>query len=217
MYMYTHTYGTAYIIWHIQIHNVSNCNRSTFKHDEYNIKASDPSTIPPWLGVWLARHAASAHLWYTNNLWLSTMRRYASYLKTHQPITSCAFLQKSLNSCYISKDLFQSKSHFTLQKKSEVAAMKVLFKDEKYTSKTIGILVKLMEDGNLNGQSQVRHHTHIQVVSIHIHIIHTHRIGVASQCSLYNAHYSRKIHTCICTYYVHFECIIIYICTCRWW
>ena len=32
--------------------------------------------------------------------------------------------------------------------KSEVAPMKVLFKDEKYTSETIDILVKLMEDGN---------------------------------------------------------------------
>ena len=31
--------------------------------------------------------------------------------------------------------------------------MEVLFKDEKYTSETIDILVKLMEDRNLHGQS----------------------------------------------------------------
>lgn len=41
-------------------------------------------------------------------------------------------------------------------KKTEVVPMKVLFKDEKYTSETIDILTKLMEDGNIKGTSQVR-------------------------------------------------------------
>lgn len=41
-------------------------------------------------------------------------------------------------------------------KKSEVVPMKVLFKDEKYISETIDILVKLMEDGDLGGTCQVR-------------------------------------------------------------
>ena len=39
--------------------------------------------------------------------------------------------------------------------KTEVAPMKVLFKDEKYTSETIDILTMLMEDGNLEGSCQV--------------------------------------------------------------
>ena len=39
--------------------------------------------------------------------------------------------------------------------KTEVAPMKVLFKDEKYVSETIDILTKLMEDGNLRGNCQV--------------------------------------------------------------
>lgn len=39
--------------------------------------------------------------------------------------------------------------------KTEVVPMKVLFKDEKYTSETIDILTKLLEDGNLQGSSQV--------------------------------------------------------------
>ena len=39
--------------------------------------------------------------------------------------------------------------------KTEVAPMKVLFKDEKYASETIDILAKLMEDGNLKGTCQV--------------------------------------------------------------
>lgn len=40
-------------------------------------------------------------------------------------------------------------------RKSEVVPMKVLFKDEKYTSETIDILTRLMEDGALTGASQV--------------------------------------------------------------
>ncbi len=40
-------------------------------------------------------------------------------------------------------------------KKSEVVPMKVLFKDEKYTSETIDILSQLMKDASLNGDSQV--------------------------------------------------------------
>lgn len=40
--------------------------------------------------------------------------------------------------------------------KAEVAPMKVLFKDEKFTSETIDILSKLLEDGNLQGDYQVR-------------------------------------------------------------
>ena len=39
--------------------------------------------------------------------------------------------------------------------KTEVVPMKVLFKDEKYTSETIDILTKLMEDGSLKGTCQV--------------------------------------------------------------
>lgn len=39
--------------------------------------------------------------------------------------------------------------------KSEVVPMKVLFKDEKYTSETIDILSQLMEDATLTGDSQV--------------------------------------------------------------
>lgn len=40
-------------------------------------------------------------------------------------------------------------------KKSEVVPMKVLFKDEKYTSETIDILSQLKEDAALTGNSQV--------------------------------------------------------------
>lgn len=40
-------------------------------------------------------------------------------------------------------------------KKSEVVPMKVLFKDEKYTSETIDILSQFMNDASLNGDSQV--------------------------------------------------------------
>lgn len=40
--------------------------------------------------------------------------------------------------------------------KSEIVPMKVLFKDEKYTSETIDILSQLMEDAALTGDSQVR-------------------------------------------------------------
>lgn len=40
--------------------------------------------------------------------------------------------------------------------KTEIAPMKVLFKDEKYTSETIDILTQLMKDGNLKGTCQVR-------------------------------------------------------------
>ncbi len=40
--------------------------------------------------------------------------------------------------------------------KSEVVPMKVLFKDEKYTSETIDILSQLMADADLKGASQVR-------------------------------------------------------------
>ena len=39
--------------------------------------------------------------------------------------------------------------------KSEVIPMKVLFKDEKYTSETIDILTQLMEDAALTGDSEV--------------------------------------------------------------
>ena len=39
--------------------------------------------------------------------------------------------------------------------KTEVAPMKVLFKDEKYTSETIDILTKLVEDAKLKGTCQV--------------------------------------------------------------
>ncbi len=39
--------------------------------------------------------------------------------------------------------------------KSEVVPMKVLFKDEKYTSETIDILSQLMKDAALCGESQV--------------------------------------------------------------
>ena len=39
--------------------------------------------------------------------------------------------------------------------KSEVVPMKVLFEDEKYTSETIDILSRLMEDASLTGDSQV--------------------------------------------------------------
>ena len=46
--------------------------------------------------------------------------------------------------------------------------MKVLFKDEKYTSETIDILEKLMEDGNIRS-SQVR--MLIERV-MHIHVLY---------------------------------------------
>ena len=39
--------------------------------------------------------------------------------------------------------------------KSEIVPMKVLFKDEKYTSETIDILAQLTEDATLTGDSQV--------------------------------------------------------------
>ena len=39
--------------------------------------------------------------------------------------------------------------------KSEVVPMKVLFKDEKFTTETIDILTQLVEDGNLQGSCQV--------------------------------------------------------------
>lgn len=47
--------------------------------------------------------------------------------------------------------------HVTLHpvEKSEVVPMKVLFKDEKYTSETIDILSQLMKDAALSGESQV--------------------------------------------------------------
>lgn len=47
------------------------------------------------------------------------------------------------------------KQPFHPPKKSEVAPMKVLFKDEKFTSETIDILSKLVEDGNLKGNCRV--------------------------------------------------------------
>ena len=49
-----------------------------------------------------------------------------------------------------------TKQPFHPPQKSEVAPMKVLFKDEKFTSETIDILSKLAEDGSLKGNSQVR-------------------------------------------------------------
>ena len=51
--------------------------------------------------------------------------------------------------------------------KTDVAPMKVLFKDEKYTSETIDILTKLMEDGNLKGTCQV------SILAEHIHAVYT--------------------------------------------
>ena len=50
--------------------------------------------------------------------------------------------------------------------KSEVIPMKVLFKDEKYTSQTIDILTQLMEDAALTGDSQVYMYT-----SLHANIV----------------------------------------------
>lgn len=44
---------------------------------------------------------------------------------------------------------------FVPPKKSEVVPMKVLFKDEKYTTETIDILTQLMEDADLDGDPQV--------------------------------------------------------------
>ena len=41
--------------------------------------------------------------------------------------------------------------------KTEVEPMKVLFKDEKYISETIDILSQLVEDGNMQGSSQVHY------------------------------------------------------------
>ena len=43
--------------------------------------------------------------------------------------------------------------------KSEVVPMKILYKDEKYKSQTIDILMQLMSDANLSGKHQV--HVHI--------------------------------------------------------
>lgn len=40
--------------------------------------------------------------------------------------------------------------------RAEVVPMKVLFKDEKYKSETVGILKQLMSDANLNGDHQVK-------------------------------------------------------------
>ena len=45
--------------------------------------------------------------------------------------------------------------------KSEVVPMKVLFKDEKYTSETIDILTQLKEDADLTGDGQVLHQSPI--------------------------------------------------------
>ena len=39
--------------------------------------------------------------------------------------------------------------------KTEIVPMKVLFKDEKYTSETIDILCSLMKDADLKGNNQV--------------------------------------------------------------
>ena len=41
-------------------------------------------------------------------------------------------------------------------RKAEVVPMKVLFKDEKYKSEIIGILMQLMTDADLNGNHQVQ-------------------------------------------------------------
>ena len=51
--------------------------------------------------------------------------------------------------------------------KTEVAPMKVLFKDEKYISETIDILSQLVEDGNLQGSSQV----HLYIIMYYHNII----------------------------------------------
>ncbi len=40
--------------------------------------------------------------------------------------------------------------------KSEVAPMKILFKDEKYKSATIEILTRLLDDASLSGEEQVK-------------------------------------------------------------
>ena len=42
--------------------------------------------------------------------------------------------------------------------KSEVVPMKILYKDEKYKSQTIDILMQLMSDANLSGKHQVQAH-----------------------------------------------------------
>ena len=49
--------------------------------------------------------------------------------------------------------------------KSEVVPMKVLFKDEKYTSETIDILTQLAEDAALTGDSQVYTRTDMPISS----------------------------------------------------
>ena len=64
--------------------------------------------------------------------------------------------------------------------KSEVVPMKVLFRDEKYVSETIEILLDLAKNAKLTGQSQVRHST--EVTNLHTEFV----IDVCD--NFYNAH-----------------------------
>ena len=52
-----------------------------------------------------------------------------------------------------------------------VAPMEILFKDEKYKSETIDILTELMKDAALTGQPQVNNlYTHVVTTYIHVHV-----------------------------------------------
>ena len=176
MYMYTHTYGTAYV--HVHIIRFTMCPTATDRHSSMmNVTprlAIRLRYLPDWEFDWQDMQPQRSRDTLTISDFLPS-EDDASYLKTQATHYIMRILTEEFEQLLHLKRFVPEQRPLHPPKKSEVAPMKVLFKDEKYTSETIDILVKLMEDGNLNGQSQVRHHTHIQVVSIH-----THRIGVVS-------------------------------------
>ena len=75
-------------------------------------------------------------------------------LKTESFLYTAQYLVKEFNSLGSpQKFLLQSQIHPVV--KTEFVSMKVLFKNDKYTSETIHILCSLMKDADLKGNNQV--------------------------------------------------------------
>ena len=79
----------------------------------------------------------------------------AAVFKEHAIQYLMDFLVKTFSSLCDLEEFIQVVTSIHPVKKSDVVPMKLLLKDEKYKSETIGILTQLYEDTNLSGDHQV--------------------------------------------------------------